>query len=109
MRAPYQRRDPDTIRRMEMQDINFRDFLIYRYARPERLGHRTPGNKLIKAAFLVMRDPAFPSSTDRDVIAHHINTDPFYAEGRAYTLSAISKALGEYNAWLPSLKAHLRG
>ena len=104
MREPFQRRDHDAVRRLEMKDVNFRDFLVYRYARPERLGHRTPGNSLINAALLAARDPEFPNTVSLDVITHHISTDPLYAEGRAYTLRHVRKAFNEYQEWLYAMK-----
>ena len=107
MREPFQKRDPDTVRRFEMKDVNFRDFLVYRYARPERLGHRTPGNKLINAALLAARDPKFPNTASFDEIAHHISTDPLYAEGSVYTIRHIRKAFHEYQDWLSMMKARL--
>lgn len=94
---------------MNAPKLTFRDFLIYRYARPERLHMRTPGDKMIRAALTVIADPDFPDEPDSlSAIVDHVFDSPLYKGRRSRCASALNKAFAEYKGWRLSLEEHLR-
>ena len=94
---------------MNIPKLTFRDFLIYRYARLERLHMRTPGDKMIRTALTVLTDPDFPEEPDSlSAIVDHVYDSPLYESRRWHTCSALNKAFSEYKGWRLSLEDYLQ-
>ena len=94
---------------MKAENLSFRDFIIYRYARPERLNKRTPGAAKINAALAVLADPDFPIAPvvmgyGRDDILDHIWQSCEYETRMLPLLKILREMYAEYRCWLAALE-----
>ena len=82
--------------------LNYKDFLVYRYADPEKAKKRSMTGDVARLALQVLRDPAFPSAHDEQTIFRYIDSTPAYAWCQKYNLPA-ERVWCEFMAWRFSL------
>lgn len=95
MREPFQRRDPDQLKPIKMEDINFRDFAIYRHIRLEKI---SPGGWVpakARLALKMMTDPRFPAD---HVFTNALDVMRYVMENPHYTCSNPRYRQGELDA-----------
>lgn len=107
MREPYQGVSCEEDMRKQIRGLSFRDYIVYRYADLSRMGKRSPGDKIIRTALLVLADPDFPTGcVSFAEIVNHVSKSGVYKGRRTHTYKALRSEYAGYKGWLVALKLH---
>lgn len=79
--------------------LNFKDFLVYRYADPEKARRNSLNGAMARLAIQVLRDPSFPDASNLGQVVDFIETTPEYEWCTKKHLPAEA-AWADYIAWL---------
>ena len=82
--------------------LNFKDFLVYRYADPEKARRNSLNGAMARLAMQVLRDPSFPDASNLGQVVDFIETTPEYEWCTKKHLPAEAAWI-DYTVWLLTL------